>query len=259
MRGVEQPSELDQVARARAPRPPPRRARSRRSRGSARRASGSGRRRAVRRADLAQARDARAARRRLRTRRAARCSREAALRVALAGVERHQLEARRARVRSSAVRACGSRSAARGRARRTATRAGRAARCCAPAHSFSIREQIRASVQRDRDARLLQLDQGQASATSSAAEEDRPAPRGTLPVDLEPRAAHGHARALQLGDRAAHERPPAGAPASGQRAGSCRARSRSAARASICRSAVAAAPAPSRRRRSANGSARPSL
>ncbi len=47
------------------------------------------------------------------------------------------------------------------------------------------------------------------SATSSAAEEESPAPRGTSPAISQMRAAEREPARGELGDDAAHERPPA--------------------------------------------------
>ena len=58
-------------------------------------------------------------------------------------------------------------------------------------------------------ARPRRASRARRQATSSAAEEDRPEPRGTVPLISQARADEREAGALQLGDDAAHERAPA--------------------------------------------------
>ena len=61
----------------------------------------------------------------------------------------------------------------------------------------------------DRAGAPLTANSASTSATSSAADDDRPAPRGTVAGDLERRATERHAGAEQLAGRAPDERPPA--------------------------------------------------
>ena len=80
---------------------------------------------------------------------------------------------------------------------------------CAPTQSFSIREHIIARSRRSGRRTPLTANSASTRATSSAADDDRPAPRGTVPGDLERRPTERHAGAEQLAGGPADEPAPA--------------------------------------------------
>ena len=183
-----------------------------------------------------------AARRRGRGRRRSRPSR-AASRAGRAG-----------RARSRAWR---SRCAARGPPRPAARRAGRAARSRRrPSRSRPASRASPAPAGRA-PRRPPTPSSARHSAVSSAAEEDRPAPRGTSPENADARRDQLDARRGELGDDAAREGAPAlGAAGVGEREGVALAEvlATSSKRSPSSGSAVAVMP-----RSIANGSARPPL
>ncbi len=159
-----------------------------------------------------------------RTPRGARCSRRRRARGARRSRARPAASRRgaAARARSSSVREVDAQRAV--GLRRTARRAGRAGRSARrPSRSPRARTAARLRACRALPARTLVARRRSAggsrspasassarhSATSSAAEEDSPAPRGRSPPICSARAGRRRAGVAQLGDGAAHERAPA--------------------------------------------------
>ena len=149
---------------------------------------------------VAQRADARAPRTPRGTPRAARCSPSPRATCSCAGVERDQRASSRRRSSGTArvdeVAAVEAQRVA--LAGRTARRAGRAGRSAAPTQSFSTREHSRASSRRSPSASPASASSASASAVDSAAEEDRPLPRGRSPAIVRRRAAERVAGRAQL-------------------------------------------------------------
>ena len=137
--------------------------------------------------------------------------------VTLAGVQDGAAASRRAAAGRLAHRACGSRSARRGRARRTGSRAGPAVRSSLrPSRSPRARTDAPARAAPGRGGRGSRASSISArhSATSSAAEEDRPAPRGRSPPICEPAwrgASSPRAASSPAAPRTKARQPPSGA------------------------------------------------
>ena len=87
---------------------------------------------------------------------------------------------------------------------------------CAPTHSFSTREHRRARSRRPGGATSATASSARHSATSSAADEDSPEPRGTVPVISSRAPTSGHPAALSspTAPRAKARQPAAGVTAS---------------------------------------------
>ena len=80
---------------------------------------------------------------------------------------------------------------------------------CAPTQSFSTREHSFASSRRSPSGSPASASSASASAVESAADDDRPLPRGRSPRDVQARAADRVAGRAQLAHRPAHEGAPA--------------------------------------------------
>ena len=81
---------------------------------------------------------------------------------------------------------------------------------CAPTQSFSTREHRRARSRRSGGATSATASRARHSATSSAADEDSPEPRGTVPVISSRAPDQRTPGGAELADGAAGEGPPAG-------------------------------------------------